>query len=380
MPKLAIDLTYRPVGGTLAQINETIKNIDSYSFSEVVFYLTRDNRHLFDGCNSKKIVLKFVPFSNTSIVVRALWAQLLLPFLLIITGVDVLFCPGNISPILSFVKKAQWVGTVGPFEPSFISFFGWKKKIVLFLSKYLIIISAKTSDLVIFESKYTRNLFVEKYAQSKDKAAVLHIGNDEYFHPVTSAEPSILENYNQKEFLLTVSHLYPYKNIELLVDSFKRLSLKQRGLYLFIAGAIVDETYHERLKGLLEKYDVSDHVVFLGRLERSDLKELYSRCKAFVFTSPFENFAYTLVEAMSCGAPIIATNTTAMPETCGNAALYFSPDKVEELSSCIDRFLGDENLRVSYKEKALMRAEKFDVYSVVNRKTNELLVGLVDKL
>ena len=380
MSKLAIDLMYQPVGGALAQINEIIRNIESYSFSEVVFYLTRENRHLFDGCDSKKIVLKFVPFSNTSIVVRTLWAQLLLPFLLIITRVDVLFCPGNVSPIFGFVKKAQWVGTVGPFEPNFISSFGWKQKIVLFISKYLIILSSKTSDLVIFESQYTRNLFVEKYGQLKDKAAVLHIGNDEYFHPVTSAESSIFANYNQKEFLLTVSHLYPYKNIELLIGSFKQLSLKQRGLYLLIAGSIVDEPYYERLKGLLERYDISDHVVFLGRLDRSELKELYSRCKAFVFTSPFENFAYTLVEAMSCGAPIIATNTTAMPETCGEAALYFSPDKEEELSSCIGRFLDDEKLRVLYKEKALIRAEKFDVYSVVNRKTNELLEGLVDKL
>lgn len=380
MSKLAIDLTYQPVGGSLAQITEIIKNIDSYNFSEVVFYLTKENRHLFDGFNSTKIVLEFVPFSNSAIVVRALWAQLLLPFLLIMTRVDVLFCPGNISPILRFVKKVQWVGTVGPFEPNFISSFGWKQKVILFVIKYLIIFSSKTSNLVIFESEYTQNLFVEKYGQSKDKTAVLHIGNDEYFHPVTSTESSIFDDYSQKEFLLTVSHLYPYKNIELLICSFKQLSLKERGLYLFIAGSIVDEAYYERLKALLKIHNISDHVVFLGRLERFDLKELYSRCKAFVFTSPFENFAYTLVEAMSCGAPIIATNTTAMPETCGNAALYFSPDKEEELSSCIERFLGDENLRVLYKEKALIRAEKFDVYSVVNQKTNELLEGFIDTL
>jgi glycosyltransferase involved in cell wall biosynthesis len=379
MSKLAVDLTYQPVGGALAQINEVIKSVESYSFNKVVFYLSKENRHLFDKCDSKKVVLKFVPFSNTSIVFRTLWVQLLMPFLLMITRVDVLFCPGNISPIFSFVKKTQWIGTVGPFEPNFISSFGLKQKIVLFVSKYLIILSSKTSDLVIFESNYTRNLFVEKYGQSKDKAAVLYIGNDEYFYPVTTQESIISANYNRREFLLTVSHLYPYKNIELLIESFNQLSLKQRGLYLLIAGSIIDEPYYEKLKGLLESYGISEHVVFLGRLERSELKELYSQCKAFVFTSPFENFAYTLVEAMSCGAPIIATNTTAMPETCGEAALYFSPNKEEELSSCISRFLDDEKLRILYKEKALMRAEKFDVYSVVNQKTNKLLEGLVDK-
>jgi len=380
MSKLAIDLTYQPVGGSLAQITEIINNIDSCNFSEVIFYLTNENKNLFDGFNSTKITFELVSFSNTEIVVRTLWAQLVLPFSLIIKGVDVLFCPGNISPIICFVKKVQWIGTVGPFEPNFISSFRWKQKINLFIQKYLIIFSSKTSDLVIFESEYTQNLFVEKHRQSKDKTTVLHIGNDEYFHPVMSSETGIFSNYNQKEFLLTVSHLYPYKNIELLIHSFNQLSLKERGLYLLLAGSIVDKPYYERLNELLKKYDISDHVVFLGRLKRSDLRELYSSCKAFVFTSPFENFAYTLVEAMSCGAPIIATNTTAMPETCGDAALYFSPDKEEELSSCIEKFLGDENLRVLYKEKALIRADKFDVYSVVNQKTNKLLEGLINKL
>ena len=163
MSKLAIDLTYQPVGGSLAQIIEIIKNIDSYNFSEVVFYTTKENIHLFDGFNSTKIVFEVrTVFEYCNCSCGLYGAQLLLPFLLITKGVDVLFCPGNISPILSFVKKAQWVGTVGPFEPNFISSFRWKQKIILFILKYLIIFSSKTSDLVIFESKYTQNLFVEK--------------------------------------------------------------------------------------------------------------------------------------------------------------------------------------------------------------------------
>jgi len=377
MSKLAIDLTYQPVGGALAQIIEIIKNIETYSFSKVIFYTTKENLYLFDECNESKIVLKAVQFSNSSIIFRTLWAQIFLPFLLRINRIDVLFCPGNISPIFSLIKKVQWIGTVGPFEDDFISSFGWKQKIVLFVSKYLMIFSSRTSDLVIFESHYTKNLFVKNYRQSNAKAAVLHIGNDDFFHPVTSRKSSIFLEHNYPDFLLTVSHLYPYKNIELLITSFSQLQLGKKGLYLLIAGSILNETYYRKLRNLLEKYDIAEYVIFLGRVEKEDLKELYSQCKAFVFTSPFENFAYTLVEAMSCGAPVIATNTTAMPETCGEAALYFSPDKEQELSNCLSKYLSDEKLRLSYKEKALLRSKEFDIYSVVNQKTNHLLEALV---
>mgnify|MGYP000144382468 FL=1 len=97
----------------------------------------------------------------------------------------------------------------------------------------------------------------------------------------------------------------------------------------------MDDKYYRKLITLIKKYGISENVIFLGRVEKKDLIELYSQCKIFVFTSPYENFAYTLVEAMSCSAPIIATNTTAMPETCGKAALYYEPDSEQELSNCL---------------------------------------------
>ena len=145
---------------------------------------------------------------------------------------------------------------------------------------------------------------------------------------------------------------------------------------MLIAGSISDEKYYNKLKLMVDQYGISKYVNFLGRVEREDLRELYSQCKIFVFTSPFENFAATLVEAMSCAAPIITTDTTAMPEACGNAALYFSPDSAQELSDCIMVFLNDEKTRLMYKEMALLKSTEYEVYSVVNKKTNQLLEKL----
>ena len=377
MGKMAIDLTYQPVGGALSQITEIIRNVDTYRFDKVIFFIAKENLHLFDEYSNEKIELKLVPFSNTSIFLRTLWAQFLLPFLLKIDGIDVIFCPGNISPIFSIVKKVQWIGTVGPFKNDFIAAFPWKQRIILLVSKYLIIFSARTSHTVIFESNYTKNLFVEKYQQSKETSVVLHIGNDNYFRPVVSQKSNVFHKIKNQQFILTVSHLYPYKDIETLIRSFNHLQLRHQGLILCIAGSVVDEAYYARLIVLIQKYDLEKYVIFLGRIGKEDLKELYSQCKAFVFTSPFENFAYTLVEAMACGAPVIATDATAMPETCESAALYFSPGDELELSGCLSKYLSDESLRLSFKEKALLKAKEFDGYHVVNQKTNDILEALV---
>jgi glycosyltransferase involved in cell wall biosynthesis len=377
MKTLAIDLTYQPVGGALVQIKEIIKNIDVFNFERVLFFVTSENMHLFEDVENIKIQLKQVSFSNKSIVVRSVWAQMILPMLLVLKSIDLLFCPGNISPIINSKKKVQWIGTVGPFEGGFIKPFGLRKKIIIFLSKYLITLSAYTSDLVIYESKYTRNLFIKRYRQLIDKSIIFHIGKDDYFYPIKSSQFIKKNNYKNIEYILTVSHLYPYKKIEILINSFYKLELNKKELYLLIAGSTPDRNYFYKLKSLVKQYGLSKYIVFLGRVEKQDLRELYSQCKIFVFTSPFENFAYTLVEAMSCSAPIIATNTTAMPETCGEAALYYEPDNEQELSNCLMKYLSDEKERLKFKELSLQKVTEYENYTDINRKTNESLERLV---
>ena len=112
-------------------------------------------------------------------------------------------------------------------------------------------------------------------------------------------------------------------------------------------------------------------------MNQSELRELYSLCTLFVFTSPYENFAYTLVEAMSCGAPIISTNTTAMPETCESAAIYFDPFSVSDLIDKIIKLMSNENLRLKYKELSIKQSRNINDYREVNRKTNAALCGII---
>jgi glycosyltransferase involved in cell wall biosynthesis len=375
MKTLAIDLTYASFGGADTQISHILRNIDVYDFDKFIIYMNTNNSHLFD-VNNKNIFLVNVKFISKSLVLRILWQQLILPFRLIFDKASVLFSPGNISPILSFTNKAQWIGTIGPFEKQFYMYFSIKNKIFLYLNKFLMKSSSFTSKHVFFESKYTFDLFIEKYNFNSSKGSVINIGLSEAFFPIDNYMEPKISPFVHKNFILTVSHLYPYKNIEVLLRAFSKYSINDNDQLLLIAGAMPFKDYYHSLCELSDSLKISDKVIFLGKMNQSELRELYNLCTLFVFTSPFENFAYTLVEAMSCGAPILATNTTAMPETCGDSAIYFNPYSPTDLVKKITKFMSDPSYSDKYKKLSIRQSKTINNYRDVNIKTNNVLSNI----
>ncbi len=376
MKILAIDLTYGSIGGADTQIVQIIKNIDVFSFDQYVIYTNANNLELFKKFKNNNISIVSVAAVSGSLLKRVLWQQLVLPFRLLSDGISVLYSPGNISPVFSFTKKAQWIGTIGPFEKDFYKYFPAKNRLLLYLNKLLMKYSALTSAHVFFESNYTLNLFVNKYKFNKYKGSVINIGRgDSFFSSNKYIEQKILP-FVDKRVILTVSHLYPYKNIEVLLKSFSRYSQDDEESILLIAGSTPFDNYYNSLCSLTDSLGLSERVIFLGKMNQSELRELYNLCSLFIFTSPFENFAYTLVEAMSCGAPILTTNTTAMPETCGSAALYFDPFSVSDLLEKMTILMSNDLLRNQYKQLSIKQSLTIDDYREVNVKTNTVLSNI----
>lgn len=372
---IAIDLTYNPYGGSFSQIENIFKYIDTYKYEKYIIYCTHTNYLTFKVYESEKIIFKVSQLSSLSKVTRILWTQLLLPFHLLIDNVSVLFCPGNFSPIFAFTKKIQWIGTVGPFEQEFYKDFPFIGKINLLINKYMMIFSALTSKHVIFESKYTRDLFITNYFFDKSKSSVINLGRDDYFSLASDNNTHITKHYKSKNFLLAVSHLYPYKNLEVLLHAINKNN--DPDLICLIAGKFHTKSYHQKLVNLCNELSLEEKIFFLGGVSKEELKELYSNCEIFIFTSPFENFAYTLVEAMSCGAAVVATNTTAMPETCQSAALYFNPWSHEELYQSITSLLSDHDLLSDYRSRSIKRSNEINTYKEANTRTSEIIHELI---
>lgn len=373
--KIAIDATYSPTGGSLAQIINMTESM--LADNEIVIYTKISNNEIFHKYNKlKNVSLVFSSISESSTIGRIIWQQAILPFLISKHKIEVLFCPGNIAPIFSLVPTVQWIGTIGPFVESFYRDYSLFKKIRTLTNKWLMHTSARSSSAVIFESNLTKKLFVQKYKVDENKSYVINIGKSNFFHFVNmESEIALSSKYGGwNPFILCVSHLYPYKNIIRMLDAFA-LALKttNKEFNLLIAGSIVNEKYFAAINERISKLGISKLITFLGNVSKEELRFLYSNCMFLLFPSSIENFAYTLVEAMCCGTPITCANTTAMPETCGESALYFDPESTVEMSNCISTMIDNPDLRAKLRNKSLARVEDLPNYQQVTELTLQIM-------
>jgi glycosyltransferase involved in cell wall biosynthesis len=104
----------------------------------------------------------------------------------------------------------------------------------------------------------------------------------------------------------------------------------------------------------------------------AQLPSLYRSAQALVFASLYEGFGLPVLEAMACGTPVVTSNTSALPEVAGGAALLVDPTSVEQIAEAMKRIVCDSTLRQQLREKGLTRAAKFSWASTAD-KVQELL-------
>jgi glycosyltransferase involved in cell wall biosynthesis len=160
------------------------------------------------------------------------------------------------------------------------------------------------------------------------------------------------------EFLLFVGTVEPRKNISTLLRAFEEVvRLRQKPLQLVIAGRkgwLVDD--------LFESYkhsSAAEKIIFTGYLADEDLCALYSSCAAFIYPSIYEGFGLPPLEAMACGAAVIASNIEAIKEVVGGAARLVSPQDTPELTRSLLELLASDPLKNSLSVAGQKRARQF---------------------
>jgi glycosyltransferase involved in cell wall biosynthesis len=108
-----------------------------------------------------------------------------------------------------------------------------------------------------------------------------------------------------------------------------------------------------------EHFPGRDAVRLLDHVEKADLPGLYSGARALVLPSEHESFGFPVLEAFACGTPAITSNTSALPEIAGEAALLIDPYSVEEIAAACRRLANDDGLRQELIEKGRRRAQDF---------------------
>ena len=156
------------------------------------------------------------------------------------------------------------------------------------------------------------------------------------------------------EYLLFVGRLNLRKNIDNLLRAIPLL--RNKTIPLVIVGA--DNWKKSNHLKIIRELKIEDRIVFTGAVFK-ELGLIYSMAKVFCFPSYAESFGLPPLEAMASGVPVVVSNTTSLPEVCGDAGSYANPNKPEEIALAIDNLLTNDQLYSSKRQLGLVQAKKF---------------------
>ena len=228
-----------------------------------------------------------------------------------------------------------------------------------FLHRRYVPATLRNVDQVITVSENSRADLHHFLGLDEARVSVVPNAAGTAYQPLQSdVAASVAQRYGLRPpYVLHVGTTQARKNIEGLLAAFEALSARLPGHQLALVGP--DRLAHDSLRDRIDARGLMDHVRIVGPVPEEDLPALYSGASLFAFPSLFEGFGLPVLEAMACGTPVVASNTTSLPEVAGSAAMLVDPRDTHALAQAMYRVLTERSLRDSLRELGLRRARSF---------------------
>ena len=279
-------------------------------------------------------------------------------------GVDIFFspvfpAPGPVMRRGSIKKFTVLYDTLPLMYPEYFRGLDWYKSLVN---------SMNGTDGYFAISESTKRDFI-KYvpAVSPKNITVIPLASNQEYKRITDAAVinAARGKYNipaGKKYLLSMCTLEPRKNLIFAVKNFLEFIRKNNiDDMVFVLGGASWESFmgklEQSLDGGLNAY--KNKIIRAGYIDDADMNALYSGAEIFVYPSLYEGFGMPILEAMQCGAPVICSNTSSMPEVIGDAGIQINPEKGEELVAAFEKMYFDESFRQNCIKKGLERGGLF---------------------
>jgi glycosyltransferase involved in cell wall biosynthesis len=237
---------------------------------------------------------------------------------------------------------------------------------------------------IIAISEQTRDDLLESYPVPAERVSVVPLGVDlATFRPASSDEVAAARRRYRIDgpYLLSLTGIEPRKNLPMLLQAYAALPDDVRPA-LVLAGPVApwNPEGWDLLRPALEALPatVRARIVLTGYVPERDKVALLSGAEALVYPSLYEGFGLPVIEAMACGAPVLTSNISALPETAGTAAVLVDPHDRDAITHGIERIVTDPALRASLREAGAVRATRFS-WDDAARQTAGVLRAALDE-
>ncbi len=224
-------------------------------------------------------------------------------------------------------------------------------------------------------SNFTKRDVARFFNIDPEKIEVVYNALDDSFlrgHSTPNEQAMIRGRYQvDSPFLLYAGRISPHKNVARIIEAFSALKgeLAKEGEYPDLKLIIIGDEVSKNpdIRRAVIRSGMQHEVRFLGYVSIDVLRIFFDMAKVFVFPSLYEGFGLPPLEAMAHGTPVVASNTSALPEVVGNAAQLVNPENVFEISRALLRVLTDQALRERMKAAGMEQAQRFSWEASVRR-------------
>jgi glycosyltransferase involved in cell wall biosynthesis len=336
---------------------ELVKNLQAIDHeNEYCIFVKKDeDRCLEDTPNFRIIELESSPYPA--------WEQFVLPKAAVREGCDILHCTSNTAPVSCPVPLVLtlhdiiYMESLSLFRKGFTPY----QKFGNMYRRLVVPRVVKTSKRIITVSEFERKRIAGFFHIGDEKLKAIYNGVSRHFKPVTDQAllAGIKAKYNLPDkFFFFFGNTDPKKNTPGVLRALS-MFLKESDEKIPLVMLDFDREVLDRMIAEIGDPDLHRYVQLTGYLPNTELPAIYSLCTIFLYPSLRESFGIPMLEAMSCGVPVITSNTSSMPEVGGDAALYIDPFKPEEITAAIRRMLGDKPLRDRLISAGFENARKY---------------------
>jgi glycosyltransferase involved in cell wall biosynthesis len=216
-------------------------------------------------------------------------------------------------------------------------------------------------DGIITVSEFSKRDIVNTLNFPEDKIFVTHLGAEDIYFPQNKykCKEFVKSKYGiEDNFILYVGGFSPRKNIKGLIQAFSLIKSKLTEPYKLVILGKKGRSYYD-YRDLAYSLGLKEDVIFTGYVPVEELPIFYNAATIFCYPSFYEGFGLPPLEAMACGTPTVAANTTSIPEILGDDALYIDPYNIDDIAEKLLMLTEDEKLRTAMSFKGLKRSTMY---------------------